>query len=210
VNSEQRVIAEIDQLINESLQRGPTDDYNAEWHTEQGDLLCPVCHAEWHGLDNYHCPGAWATESQQRAFHEHQGELDPTHISYRWDVRPRRRTFQQGYAEVPILETTGDCQRVPMQPAHTADLGSYLIEFRGGAYLLDPHTPEAADVLARAPHSQAYLGNSPVHRLDNPARTIQRLQELVRTWPDHIQPRNEGDALVVDWQRPQYSIRRNP
>jgi hypothetical protein len=202
VNSEQRVIAEIDQLISESLQRGPTDDYDAEWHTEQGDLLCPVCHNEWHGLDNSHCPGAWATTEQQRAYHEHQKELDPVHISYRWDAHHE-------YAEQPLLVETLDGQRVPMQSAHTADLGCYLIEFHGGSYLLDPHTPEAADILARAPHSQAYLGNSPVHRLDNPARTIQRLQELVREWPQHLQPMDEGNTLVMESQEPQYTIRRD-
>jgi hypothetical protein len=67
-NREDAVIADIDTLIDEQLQRGPTDDYNADWHTAKGPVICKVCGLEWHGLDNGHCPGVWATAKQKKAF----------------------------------------------------------------------------------------------------------------------------------------------
>lgn len=69
-NPEQSVVEDIDALITESLSGG--EPYGGEWHAplhdNEGDLLCPVCADEWHGLKNAWCPGAYATPAQKGAF----------------------------------------------------------------------------------------------------------------------------------------------
>ena len=67
IRPEQAVIDAIDELVNESLAHGPTDDYN-----EPFDEHCPVCDGEWHGLP-YEvewggCPGTHATPEQREAY----------------------------------------------------------------------------------------------------------------------------------------------
>jgi hypothetical protein len=66
MHDEQPVIDEIDRLVDESLSHGPTDDYDASY----GET-CRLCHGEWHGKPNFSgCPGAFATEQQQRSWRE--------------------------------------------------------------------------------------------------------------------------------------------
>lgn len=50
------------------------------WDLENDPLICPVCTMDWHGLGNAHCPGAWASEAEQAAYHQHRAALAPTHI----------------------------------------------------------------------------------------------------------------------------------
>lgn len=72
-NPEQTVIDAIDELVNESLAHGPTDDYNDPF-----DETCPVCSGEWHGLpydeDYGGCPGAYATPEQCEAYQARQAD----------------------------------------------------------------------------------------------------------------------------------------
>ena len=68
-NPEQRVIDEIDQLVNESLARPITDDYNNPWQAR-----CELCHGEWHGLAGEYneCPGAYATDEEREQYLENR------------------------------------------------------------------------------------------------------------------------------------------
>jgi hypothetical protein len=68
-NPEDSVIESIDALVDASLNRPITDDYNRPWtDSEQKEILCPICGDEWHGLSNNYCPGAYATPGQKGAF----------------------------------------------------------------------------------------------------------------------------------------------
>ena len=62
-NPEQAVIDQIDQLVNESLAHGPTDDYERPYVER-----CDTCYGEWHGLPAYGCPGAYATPEQHAEY----------------------------------------------------------------------------------------------------------------------------------------------
>lgn len=73
VNPEQRVLDDIDALIDQQLQHGPTDDYNKPW-TQR----CDICGWLWHGLPGdlenggaLGCPGAYATEQQREKWLQH-------------------------------------------------------------------------------------------------------------------------------------------
>lgn len=69
LNPEDRVIADIDALVDWQLAQPITDDYDSSWHDHEGDLECPVCLDEWHGLpDAYGCPGALATDEAKAAY----------------------------------------------------------------------------------------------------------------------------------------------
>lgn len=63
-NPEQDVIDAIDALVDESLQRGPTDDYDRPW-----DERCEVCRGEWHGMVGEDgCPGVHAAAEEIEAY----------------------------------------------------------------------------------------------------------------------------------------------
>jgi hypothetical protein len=65
----QHIIDQIDALVNESLERGPTDDYERDWLAR-----CELCGADWHGLtDPDGCPGAFATPAQRDAWADKPG-----------------------------------------------------------------------------------------------------------------------------------------
>jgi hypothetical protein len=66
-NPEDDVLDRIAALVDESLEHGPTDDYNAPY-----DEQCEHCGGEWHGLAGGRggcCPGAFATDDEIRAYH---------------------------------------------------------------------------------------------------------------------------------------------
>jgi hypothetical protein len=71
MNSERKVIDEIDQLVNESLAAPITDDYSVNRYER-----CELCRNDWHGLptmDDYldrSCPGAWASDEAKAAWRE--------------------------------------------------------------------------------------------------------------------------------------------
>ncbi len=52
-NPEQDVLDAIDELVDEQLAAGPTDDYNRPYGEK-----CPQCGGSWHGLRRGDCPGA--------------------------------------------------------------------------------------------------------------------------------------------------------
>jgi hypothetical protein len=64
-NPEQAVIDQIDQLVNESLAHGPTDDYERDYQER-----CDTCMGEWHGLPSPYdgCPSAYATPEQHAEY----------------------------------------------------------------------------------------------------------------------------------------------
>lgn len=62
-NREQDCIDAIDALVDESLERGPRDDYHKPYVAR-----CSLCGASWHGLETEWCPGAYATQDQKDAF----------------------------------------------------------------------------------------------------------------------------------------------
>ena len=71
-NPEQRVLDEIDQLVERSLIERHQDNYNAPYKER-----CELCFGSWHGLtgnlDNnaqWGCPGAFGTEQQKTAWRE--------------------------------------------------------------------------------------------------------------------------------------------
>jgi len=171
-NPEADVLADIDQLIDEQLAAGPTDDYTRDWHDTQGDVTCTLCGQEWHGLEiKGQCPGPWATAKEKKAFR-----------------RSRRVKPAQRYARVTTTWAWDSGSRLAAQaqalrsyaaiPADAVDLGPFLAVVPSGTFLLSPHTPEATDVLDRAPHEVVYLGRQSVRRLVDPASVIARLVEL--------------------------------
>ena len=61
MNPEQKVIDEIDALVNEQLTHVP-DDYSKN---NERYVKCLVCHQQWHGLPNFlDCPGENATPTE--------------------------------------------------------------------------------------------------------------------------------------------------
>ena len=62
-NPERHIIDIIDALVDESLDHGPTDDYDAPYAE-----TCHVCRREWHGIPQYGCPGAYATKEQVKRY----------------------------------------------------------------------------------------------------------------------------------------------
>ena len=63
VDRVQAAIDAIDELVNESLARGPQDDFCNPWGrtTDEGRRAqenCEYCGAEWHGLPRGECEGA--------------------------------------------------------------------------------------------------------------------------------------------------------
>ena len=103
-NPEQAVIDAIDELVNESLAHGPTDDYNDPF-----DETCPVCGGEWHGLpyneDYGGCPGAHAAPEQRAAYQARQAD----DLDLWTDV---------GYASSALTFTSygGDVARISVPP----------------------------------------------------------------------------------------------
>lgn len=77
-NPESDVVDAIDELVDESLNHGPTDDYDRPW-TER----CELCSDEWHGLEGngevgvQGCPGAYATDEQIERWREWWGVNRP-------------------------------------------------------------------------------------------------------------------------------------
>jgi hypothetical protein len=64
------VIDAIDELVNESLLRGPNDDFSQPLGrtTERGTRtrdLCEYCGRTWHGLPRDDCEGAWVDNSSE-------------------------------------------------------------------------------------------------------------------------------------------------
>jgi hypothetical protein len=65
MNPEDEVIDAIDELIDDAIERGPTDDYDAEWL-----CTCRDCSHEWHGLECLRCgcPGAYASIEERAEY----------------------------------------------------------------------------------------------------------------------------------------------
>ena len=71
MNPEDQVLDRIDQLVNESLARPITDDYDNPWLER-----CEVCHDEWHGLAHEYngCPGAYADDDAIEQWKEQRAQ----------------------------------------------------------------------------------------------------------------------------------------
>ena len=102
-NPEQDVIADIDALEAEWAEQDAVidhniranrgfDDYHREWHDRSGDVRCPVCMEEWHGLQRRSCPGAYATEDEKRVYfarHSSRTHIDTSSRTHHRDRRQR-------------------------------------------------------------------------------------------------------------------------
>lgn len=65
-NPEQDVVDDIDRLVTETMKAGRMRDYD-----DQGEALCPVCRAPWHGLPGggkFGCPGEYGTDEEKAKY----------------------------------------------------------------------------------------------------------------------------------------------
>jgi len=163
-------LADIDALIDEQLAAGPTDDYNRDWHTREGDVTCKLCGQEWHGLEiKGSCPGPWATAKEKKAFRRSRRIKTPARyarVSTTWAAPDRVAAQVQALRDYATISVD------------SVDLRAFLAVVPSGVFLLSPHTPEAISVLDQAPHERVYLGDQSVRRLVDPATVIARLVEL--------------------------------
>lgn len=90
-NPEDDVCDTIAQLVDESLNHGPTDDYDRPYLER-----CTLCDLEWHGMTGdglagvVGCPGAHATDEQAETWRSWWNPPSP-------DISPGRVAVSPGY-----------------------------------------------------------------------------------------------------------------
>lgn len=146
-NPEDDVLDAIDELVQDSLDHGPTDDYDRDWL-----VRCDHCPGEWHGLASEFngCPGAFASDDEVMAW---KAARDAT-PGYTTSYEPRAVMAMHEHVLAPGSDVTAFVQtlldRMTAAISNVVDTTILQGAFDFSGYWL-PGSNETADVLEVSP-----------------------------------------------------------